>query len=113
MGNPFDSALAISIERGLLDDLISELLRRIMNIEYIVHVLTDTIVGNLKFIAPGAMFVKCNTQKVLSELKACDLMKNSWNPNVSEGVGQYWYYSHIWKACSSKSGLITTCFAGR
>lgn len=63
--NTVDSAITSSIEGGHLDDLVSECLRRIVDKENIIHVMTSCILGNWAFIPLVARFVKCNTLNVL------------------------------------------------
>lgn len=72
--NIVGNAISRSIERGRLDNPISEPLTKIVDTEETMHVMTNSIFGNPTFIAPVVGFVKCNPQEVLGELKASTTM---------------------------------------
>lgn len=70
MENIFDTALVRLIEIRHIDDLIGERLTTFVNTEGTIHMMTDSIMVDRTFIAPLAIFVQRNTQKVPGELKA-------------------------------------------
>lgn len=63
MGSVLGNALARFIERGHLDNLISERLTRNVDSEDTIQVMTINLLGNREFMAPVARFVKRNTRK--------------------------------------------------
>lgn len=77
MGNIVDRALARSIEREPLHDLIVEHLTKIVYTEDTFHVRTNNILRKRSFIAPVTRFVRCNMQKALNDLKASDTTKKA------------------------------------
>lgn len=71
MGNIADgSTTATLIVRGGLHDFTGDDLVRVVDIEDTMPVMTNNIFGNRTFITVVARFVKFNTQKFLSDLRA-------------------------------------------
>lgn len=82
MGNIVGSAVATSIERGRLDDLISEHLTRTVDTEDNIHMMTENTLGN-RGLSEQSMVPKAQHPKVLGELKTSARM----NELVETGNG--------------------------